>query len=190
VGKPLPGIKVGIQNPDENGIGQVVIRGKTVMEGYLNDPELTEQTIVDGWLQTGDMGRFDSMGHLQLFGRKKNMVVTEEGKNVYAEDVEHAFEGLAVKEFCVMAANYAWPSRSMVGEQLILVIHLEQGQQLSGELRKEISARNNRLINFKRVHGLVVYEEDFPLTASMKVKRNVLAERLGQLDRDKVIQPI
>jgi long-chain acyl-CoA synthetase len=190
VGKPLPGIKVGIQNPDENGIGQVVIRGETVMEGYLNDPELTEQTIVDGWLQTGDMGRFDSMGHLQLFGRKKNMVVTEEGKNVYAEDVEHAFEGLAVKEFCVMAANYAWPSRSMVGEQLILVIHLEQGQQLSGELRKEISARNNRLINFKRVHGLVVYEEDFPLTASMKVKRNVLAERLGQLDRDKVIQPI
>jgi long-chain acyl-CoA synthetase len=190
VGKPLPGIKVGIQNPDENGIGQVVIRGKTVMQGYLNDPELTEQTIVDGWLQTGDMGRFDSMGHLQLFGRKKNMVVTEEGKNVYAEDVEHAFEGLAVKEFCVMAANYAWPSRSMVGEQLILVIHLEQGQQLSGELRKEISARNNRLINFKRVHGLVVYEEDFPLTASMKVKRNVLAERLGQLDRDKVIQPI
>ncbi|HEY2458314.1 MAG TPA: AMP-binding protein, partial [Candidatus Acidoferrum sp.] len=190
VGKPLPGIKVGIQNPDENGIGQVVVRGKTVMEGYLNDPELTEQTIVDGWLQTGDMGRFDSMGHLQLFGRKKNMVVTEEGKNVYAEDVEHAFEGLAVKEFCVMAANYAWPSRSMVGEQLILVIHLEQGQQLSGELRKEISARNNRLINFKRVHGLVVYEEDFPLTASMKVKRNVLAERLGQLDRDKVIQPI
>jgi acyl-coenzyme A synthetase/AMP-(fatty) acid ligase len=78
----------------------------------------------------------------------------------------------------------------MVCEQLILVIHLEQGQQLSGELRKEISARNNRLINFKRVHGLVVYEEDFPLTASMKVKRNVLAERLGQLDRDKVIQPI
>jgi acyl-coenzyme A synthetase/AMP-(fatty) acid ligase len=70
------------------------------------------------------------------------------------------------------------------------VIHLDQGQQLSGELRKEISARNNRLINFKRVHGLVVYEEDFPLTASMKVKRNVLAERLGQLDRDKVIQPI
>jgi long-chain acyl-CoA synthetase len=190
VGKQLPGIEVRIQNPDENGIGQVVVRGKTVMQSYLNDPELTEQTIVDGWLQTGDMGRFDSMGHLQLFGRKKNMVVTEEGKNVYAEDVEHAFEGLAVKEFCVMAANYAWPSRSMVGEQLILVIHLEQGQQFTDELRKEISARNNRLINYKRVHGLVVYEEDFPLTASMKVKRNVLAERLGKLHRDKVVQPI
>jgi long-chain acyl-CoA synthetase len=190
VGKPLPGIEVRIQNPDVNGIGQVIVRGKTVMAGYLNDPEMTAQTIVDGWLLTGDMGRFDAAGHLQLFGRKKNMVVTEEGKNVYAEDVEHAFEGLAVKEFCVMAANYVWPSRSMVGEKLILVIHLETGQEFTDELRNEIAARNNKLINYKRVHGLVLYGEDFPLTASMKVKRNVLADRLGKLDREKLIQPI
>jgi long-chain acyl-CoA synthetase len=190
VGKPLPGIEVEIQNPDEDGIGQVIVSGKTVMSGYLNDPELTEQTIVDGWLLTGDMGRFDSKGHLQLFGRKKNMVVTEEGKNVYAEDVEHAFEGLAVKEFCVMAANYVWPSRSMVGEKLLLVIHLEPGQEFTEALRGEIVKRNNSLINYKRVHGLVVYGEDFPLTASIKVKRNVLAERLGKLDREKSIQSI
>ena len=190
VGKPLPGIEVRIQDPDNNGIGQVVVRGKTVMQGYLNDPELTAQTIIDGWLQTGDMGRFDRMGHLQLFGRKKNMVVTEEGKNVYAEDVEHAFEGLPVKEFCVMAANYIWPSRSMVSEKLLLVIHLEPGQKLTEELRKEIATRNNRLINYKRVHGLVTYDEDFPLTASMKIKRNVLAERLGKLDREESIYPI
>jgi long-chain acyl-CoA synthetase len=190
VGKPLPGVEVRIQNADEDGIGQVVVRGKTVMQGYLDDPELTAQTIIDGWLQTGDMGRFDKYGHLQLFGRKKNMVVTEEGKNVYAEDVEHAFEGLAVKEFCVMAANFIWSSRSMVSEKLLLVVHLEQGQSMNEELRREIAARNNRLINYKRVHGLVVYGEDFPLTASMKVKRNVLAERLGRLDRNSAILPI
>jgi long-chain acyl-CoA synthetase len=190
VGKPLPGIEVRIQNPDADGIGQVVVRGKTVMQGYLDDPELTAQTIVDGWLQTGDMGRSDKHGHLQLLGRKKNMVVTEEGKNVYAEDVEHAFEGLAVKELCVMAANFIWPSRSMVSEKLLLVVHLEQGQAMTEELRKEITARNNRLINYKRVHGLVLYGEDFPLTASMKVKRNVLAERLGRLDRNSAILPI
>jgi len=190
VGKPLPGIEVRIQNADDDGIGQVVVRGKTVMQGYLDDPELSAETIVDGWLQTGDMGRFDKNGHLQLFGRKKNMVVTEEGKNVYAEDVEHAFEGLAVKEFCVMAANFIWASRSMAGEKLLLVVHLEQGQSMTEELRKDITARNNRLINYKRVHGMVVYGEDFPLTASMKVKRNVLAERLGRLDRNSAILPI
>jgi long-chain acyl-CoA synthetase len=190
VGKPLPGMEVRIVNPDADGIGQVSVRSKTVMAGYLDEPELTAQTIVDGWLMTGDMGRFDVMGHLQLFGRKKNMIVTEEGKNVYAEDVEQAFEGLPVKEYCVFAANYVWPSRSMVGEQLVLVIHLENGKTFTEELRKEISARNSRLINYKRVHGIVVYDEDFPLTASLKIIRVALAERLGKLDREKAILPV
>jgi long-chain acyl-CoA synthetase len=190
VGKPLPGMEVRIVNPDAEGIGQVSVRSKTVMAGYLNEPELTAQTIVDGWLMTGDMGRFDAEGHLQLFGRKKNMIVTEEGKNVYAEDVEQAFDGLSVKEFCVFAANYIWPSRSMVGEQLVLVIHLENGKSFTEELRKEIAARNNRLINYKRIHGIVVYGEEFPLTASLKIIRVALAERLGKLERERAILPV
>ncbi len=150
LGKPLPGIEVRIASPDADGIGEVAVHGKTVMAGYLNDPDMTAETIVDGWLMTGDMGRFDRMGHLQLFGRKKNMIVTEEGKNVYAEDVESAFEGLKVKEFCVFAANYIWPQRSMVAEKLILVIHLEPGQAFTPELKNEIVVRNNRLTNYKR----------------------------------------
>jgi long-chain acyl-CoA synthetase len=190
VGKPLPGIEVRIANPDADGIGEVAVRGKTVMAGYLNDPEMTAEIIVDGWLMTGDMGRFDRMGHLQLFGRKKNMIVTEEGKNVYAEDVESAFEGLKVKEFCVFAANYIWPQRSMVAEKLVLVVHLEPGQAFTDELKNEIVARNNRLINYKRVHGIVVVEDDFPLTASMKVIRKALAQRLANLDRQNAILPI
>jgi long-chain acyl-CoA synthetase len=187
VGRPLPGMEVRILNPDTDGIGQVSVRSKTVMAGYLNEPELTAQTIVDGWLMTGDMGRFDATGHLQLFGRKKNMIVTEEGKNVYAEDVEQAFEGLPVKEYCVFAANYVWPSRSMVGEQLVLVIHLERGQMFTEELRAEIAARNSRLIHYKRIHGIVLYNDDFPLTASLKIIRVALAERLGKLEREQAV---
>jgi long-chain acyl-CoA synthetase len=187
VGKPLPGMEVRISNPDVEGIGQVCVRSKTVMAGYLNEPELTAQTIVDGWLMTGDMGRFDATGHLQLFGRKKNMIVTEEGKNVYAEDVEQAFEGLPVKEYCVFAANYIWPSRSMVGEQLVLVIHLDHGQSFSEELRKEITSRNSRLINYKRIHGIILYNGDFPLTASLKIIRVTLAQQLGKLNREQAI---
>src|SRR5271165_2712099 len=121
VGKPLPGMEVAIRNPDADGIGEVTVRSKTVMAGYLNEPALTAETIVDGWLRTGDMGRFDPSGHLQLFGRKKNMIVTEEGKNVYAEDVEQVFENLLAKEFCVFAANFIWPQRSMMNEKLLLV---------------------------------------------------------------------
>jgi long-chain acyl-CoA synthetase len=187
VGKPLPGMEVRVIHPDANGIGEVAVRSKTVMSGYLDEPELTAETIVDGWLMTGDLGRFDLTGHLQLFGRKKNMIVTEEGKNIYPEDVESVFESLAVKEFCVFAANYIWPQRSMVGEQLILAIHLEPGQSLTAALRQEITARNNRLLSYKRVHGIVLVNEDFPRTASMKVKRNVLAERLAKLDRSSAV---
>jgi long-chain acyl-CoA synthetase len=187
VGKPLPGMEVRVLHPDANGIGEVALRSKTVMSGYLNEPELTAETIVNGWLMTGDLGRFDLTGHLQLFGRKKNMIVTEEGKNIYPEDVESVFESLPVKEFCVFAANYIWPQRTMVGEQLILAIHLEPGQSLTAALRQEITARNNRLLNYKRVHGIVLVAEDFPRTASMKIKRNVLAERLAKLDRSSVV---
>src|SRR5580692_12725671 len=106
VGKPLPGMEVRIVSPSADGIGEVSVRSKTIMSGYLNEPELTAETIVDGWLMTGDLGHFDLTGHLQLFGRKKNMIVTEEGKNIYPEDIEAVFESLPVKEFCIFAANY------------------------------------------------------------------------------------
>ncbi|MCI0525033.1 MAG: AMP-binding protein [Acidobacteria bacterium] len=178
VGKPLPGMEVKIVNPDADGIGQVAIQGPTVMSHYLDDPELTQETIVDGWLMTGDLGRFDSMGHLQLFGRLKNMIVTEEGKNIYPEDIEKAFDGLSVKEFCVFAANFVWPERSMLGEKLIVVLRLNEGQELTEELIRDLSRRNNTLLNFKRVSGYMIWDADFPRTASMKIKRFALAEEI------------
>jgi len=190
VGKPLPGMEVRILHPSADGVGEVAVRSRTVMAGYLNEPELTAQTIVDGWLLTGDLGRFDGAGHLQLTGRKKNMIVTEEGKNIYPEDIEVVFESLPVKEFCVFAADYIWPKRSMTGEKLVLALHLEPGQPYSEELRRDINARNNRLINYKRIHGVVLLDEDFPRTASLKIKRNVLAERLAKLDSGTAILPL
>jgi long-chain acyl-CoA synthetase len=190
VGKPLPGMEVGVVQPASDGVGEVYVRSKTVMSGYLNEPELTAETIVDGWLRTGDLGKFDRQGHLHLSGRKKNMIVTEEGKNIYPEDIETAFEDLPVKEFCVFAANYIWPRRSMVGEQLIIAIRLENGQTFTDQLKQDIIQRNNRLLNYKRVHGVVLHDEDFPRTASLKIKRNELAERLCKLDRDRVILPL
>jgi long-chain acyl-CoA synthetase len=138
---------------------------------------------VDGWLLTGDLGRFDGDGHLQLFGRKKNMIVTEGGKNIYPEDIETAFDGLPVKEYCVFAANYIWPAKSLGHEMLVLVIRLEGGQdgqsiELNQNLKDEIIARNRRLPDFKRVGGCLVWEKDFPRTAAMKIKRIALSEEI------------
>jgi long-chain acyl-CoA synthetase len=183
-------MEVRIVEPGPDGIGEIRVRSKTVMSGYLNEPELTAETIVEGWLKTGDLGRIDPTGHLQLFGRKKNMIVTEEGKNIYPEDIESVFESLPVKEFCVFAANYIWPQRTMVGEQLVLVIHLEPNQTFTEDLRKNIALLNNRLLNYKRIHGIIVLEEDFPRTASLKIKRNILAEQLAKLDRGTAIQSL
>ena len=189
VGRPLPGMEVKIAGADADGIGQVAVRGKTLMSHYLDDPKLTGETIVDGWLMTGDLGRFDAMGHLQLFGRVKNMIVTEEGKNVYPEDIENAFEGLPVKEFCVFAANYIWPKRSMLGEKLIIVLRLNEGQEFTEDLRQELIRRNNKLLNFKRISGYVIWDSDFPRTASMKIKRFALAEEIrAKLDRQAALK--
>jgi long-chain acyl-CoA synthetase len=188
VGRPLPGVEICIVKPDADGIGEVAVRSKTIMSHYLDDPELTAETIVDGWLMTGDLGRMDATGHLQLFGRKKNMIVTAEGKNIYPEDIENAFEGLPVKEFCVFAANYVWPQRTMTGEQLVLVLHPEPGHAVDDALRAEISRRNSQLLNYKRISGHTVWDQDFPRTASLKIKRAVLAEQIGkQLDRSAMV---
>jgi long-chain acyl-CoA synthetase len=145
---------------------------------------LTAETIVDGWLQTGDLGRISETGHLKLLGRKKNMIVTAEGKNIYPEDIESAFEGLPVKEFCIFAANYIWPERTMVGEELLIVLRPEQNRPIGDAIRAEVSLRNQKLLNYKRVSGFVIWDQDFPRTASMKVKRIDLAQQIrSTLDR-------
>jgi long-chain acyl-CoA synthetase len=179
VGKPLPGSELRILSPDTEGIGEVAVRSRWLMSHYLDDPELTAQTIVEGWLVTGDQGRFDGNGHLQLFGRKKNMIVTEGGKNIYPEDIESVFDGLGVKEYCVFAANYLWPQKTLGEEMLVLTIRLEQNQQIDDRLREEIVARNRRLADFKRIGGYVLWGKDFPRTASMKIKRAELAAEIG-----------
>ena len=187
VGKPLPGVEMKIVRPDTDGVGEVAVRGNTVMSHYLDDPELTAETIVDGWLMTGDQGRLDASGHLQLFGRKKNMIVTEGGKNIYPEDIETAFEGMRAKEFCIFAAHYLWPKRGGEGsrderpdERLVGVVHPKTAGGPEGALQKELAERNRTLPDFKRLSGYVLWNADFPRTASLKIKRAELAEQIRE----------
>jgi long-chain acyl-CoA synthetase len=108
------------------------------------------------------------------------MIVTEGGKNIYPEDIETVFDGLPVKEYSVFAANFVWPKKELGRENLVLVLRLEQNQKFDGKLLEEISARNRKLPDFKRVGGYLIWEKDFPRTASMKIKRQVLAEDIGK----------
>jgi len=192
VGKPLPGMEVRIGDANEDGIGEVLVRSKTVMSHYLNDPEMTAETIIDGWLHTGDVGRIDATGHLQLFGRKKNMIVTAGGKNIYPEDIETVFEGLPVKEFCVFAAGYLWPNDAkLTEEKLVIVVRLEAAQQWTDDLRRDLVGRNRRLPDFKRVSASLLWDRDFPRTASLKIKRGELAQQIrSRTSRDSALTPL
>jgi len=178
VGKPLPGVEVQIVDPARDGIGQVAVRGTTVMLGYLDDPALTAATIRDGWLLTGDLGHVDADGHLHLVGRVKNMIVTAGGKNVYPEDVEAAFDGLPVEEFCVFAASYVWRAASLADDKLIAVLRLSNGSGSDTRTIEALPQRNRQLPDYKRLGGYVRWDEAFPRTPSLKIKRDALAERL------------
>jgi long-chain acyl-CoA synthetase len=117
------------------------------------------------------------------------MIVTEGGKNVYPEDIENAFEGLGVKELCVYAANYIWPRREMTGEQLVIVLNPENG--ITDAMKADLIARNRRLPDFKRISGYVEWTKDFPRTASMKIKRNVLADEIrSRADRESAVKEL
>jgi len=191
VGKPIPGVEVQVRDVNDSGVGEVWVRGRTVMRGYLDAPELTREALVDGWLRTGDLGLIDAAGHLKLVGRAKNMIVTEGGKNIYPEDIESNFEDLPdCEEFCVFAANFIWPSGKLTGEQLVIVVRPESGEEASDALVAELKRRNRRLADFKRLSGYVVMTEEFPATASLKIKRVALAEHLRTLDRERAIQPL
>jgi acyl-CoA synthetase (AMP-forming)/AMP-acid ligase II len=117
------------------------------------------------------------------------MIVTEGGKNIYPEDIEATFDGLPVKEYSVFAANYIWPAKGLSHEMLVLVLRLEQGQELTEALKQEVVARNRKLLDFKRVGGIVIWEKDFPRTAAMKIKRIGLSEEMRKvLSRAAVVE--
>jgi long-chain acyl-CoA synthetase len=118
------------------------------------------------------------------------MIVTEGGKNIYPEDIETFFEGLPVKEFCVFAENFIWPKRALSGERLVMALHLESGQQFTVQLQADLAARNRRLADFKRLGGCILWERDFPRTASMKIRREELAAEIGKLNQDEVVLPL
>jgi long-chain acyl-CoA synthetase len=182
VGAPVKGVELRIEpltgERGADGVGEVWIRGATLMSGYLDDPELTAETITaDGWLKTGDLGWLDASRHLHLVGRAKNMIVTPGGKNVYPEDIESAFEGIAdVDELCVFASGYVWPRRERLQDEGLFAV--VRGKLEPRALKQELVARNRKLPEHKRITAFVTVEQAFPRTASMKIKRQPLAERL------------
>jgi len=190
VGTAVEGVELWIADPDPEGVGEVQVRGRTVFPGYVDDPARTEEAFTaDGFLRTGDLGWIDAAGHLHLVGRGKNMVVTRGGKNVYPEDLEAALRDLPeVEELAVFARSYLYRDVGLDDDGLVLVVRRkadaagdasdaeppDPAAALMGALRRV----NHRLPEHKRLAGLVMAEEAFPRTASLKLKRSALADQL------------
>jgi len=177
VGLPMRSVKIVIDSPDENGIGEIVVWGPNVMHGYYQQPEATDEVIKNGWFYTGDLGRLDEKGRLWICGRKKNVIVMKNGKNIFPEELE-----TLIGDLPYVAENMIF-TREKHNELVIWVKIVYNPSYLEAEgltkeafvaqVKKDLAAINDTLPSYKYVNHFILSEEPMIMTTTMKVKRNL-----------------
>jgi len=194
VGTPLNGVEVKIAEPNEEGVGEVLIRGPIVMPGYYHNPEANSEAFTsDRWFRSGDLGRFDKTGHLYIVGRKKDVIKLPSGKNVFPEDVEAHYERSPfVSEICVLGIRDE-ASKFKGAEKLCAVVvpnfeHLKAQHIANAKdwVIWELENLGRELPEYQRVHDFVLRAEPLPRTSTRKVRRFEVHDQLktsGTFDR-------
>jgi len=178
-GLPLPGLKVVIDNPNLDGIGEIKVSGPSVMMGYYENKEATDAVIRDGWFYTGDMAFLDSDGFIHITGRMKNVIVTKNGKNVYPEEIEtllgrsdYIKEALVYgkdgKDDVIVCAQIV-PDKEKFEEDIKAGI-LEQ-QDINTIINSEVKRINKELVTYKYVKEFTLRDTEFEKTTTKKIKR-------------------
>jgi long-chain acyl-CoA synthetase len=188
VGKAMKGVegKVVDPQPQEDGspaTGEIALRGAVVMKGYWNRPDATASVLRDGWFYTGDLGYFDSQGNLFLTGRKKEVIVLSNGKNIYPEEVEtHYLKSPYIKELAVMGLE-GKPGEG--GDRLHAVIvpnfdALRQKKIVNAKevIRFDIESLSQQIASTKRIGSYEIWQEDLPRTSTRKIKRFEVEKRV------------
>lgn len=164
VGTVLPGLDVKILEPDENGRGEICVKGDIVMLGYYNNERATKDAFDDGWFKTGDIGYLDKDGFLFITGRKKNLIILSNGKNIQPEDVESSLSNITyIKESVVYADN------DMIVAEVFL--DTENEPDCAALLDKDIVKLNKTLPAYKNIGKTVIRDTEFPKTTTKKIKR-------------------
>lgn len=180
-----PHMEMKILEPDEDGVGEVAVKGPMVMQGYYKMPDETAAVFTeDGFFKTGDLGRLDSEGYLYLAGRAKNMIVTEGGKNVYPEEIENQFqlvtdiEQITVQGYIMDEATKSEGIEALIypSDELFNRLKLLRGDLESADLVKEtveglVAEVNRRLQPYSRISRTTILEEPLEMTTTKKVKR-------------------
>ena len=184
VGPPLDNVEVRIDSPDERGVGEVLVRGAMVTPGYDGNPEETAKLLANGWLHSGDMGRLDGDGYLYIVGRKKSLIVTAAGKNVYPEEIEAA---LMASPLIIEALAYG--RRNVAGREEVAVMIYPDFERLQMMLGKpqpdmtddeiksavdpEIREISSRMADFKRIKHVSYVWRELEKTSTRKIKRHL-----------------
>lgn len=180
VGHVLPMDMVKIEDAGEDGIGEICIKGDNVMLGYYENPEETAEAVVDGWFHTGDLGYVDEDDYIYITGRKKNVIITPNGKNVYPEELEYLVGMSDLVEEC-----YVWPVNDENGQNKQIAVTVKpDSEELDrrlgvghsvGDVEKiiahEIDIINETIPSFKKISKVVVRFREFEKTTSHKIKR-------------------
>lgn len=178
-GLPLPGLKVVIDDPNAEGIGEIKVSGPSVMLGYYENEEATNEVMKDGWFYTGDMAFIDADGFVHITGRKKNIIITKNGKNVYPEEIEtllnrsnYIKESLVYskdgKDDVVVCAKIV-PDKEKIDEDIKNGI-LEQ-HDVEAIISAEVRRVNKELVTYKYVKEFTLRDEEFEKTTTKKIKR-------------------
>jgi len=179
VGRPLPGVKLKIHNPDESGVGEVIARGDNVMLGYLDNQEATEATLRDGWLHTGDLGSLNDKGELSLSGRSKELIVTSSGKNVYPDELEPLF---ADHEYIDELSIVGIPDPQGDERVAALIVLTEDApSEAHKEVKAHIATLNALRPDHQRLRTYRFWPEPLPRTATKKVRRAEVRAELMRL---------
>ncbi|GJM15037.1 MAG: long-chain-fatty-acid--CoA ligase [Thermodesulfobacteriota bacterium] len=184
-GKPLPGVDVKIENPDETGTGEICLRGPNIMRGYYKNKEATNEMIKDGWLHSGDLGHVDSDNNVFITGRAKEVIVLPSGKNIYPEDVENLYNKSSLfKEICVIAHKSA--SGSIKGLGVVVVPNMREVKErdvfdVRDRIRSVISMESSKLPSYMQISEVLISNTELPKTRLGKFKRNEIDKIAIQL---------
>lgn len=175
----MPKVKVKIDNPDENGIGEIILQGDNVFKGYLNDPEKTNEVLINGWCHTGDIGYIDENGFIFITGRQKDMIVLDNGKKIFPEEIEHVLMDLEyIKDILVFADNsngdddLKLTAKIRINKKEIQEMYpnLEYNQILQ-KIWNDIKEINTTFPKYKYIKDVLITEEEFIKTTTLKIKR-------------------
>lgn len=185
VGLALPETEIRIDKPDESGNGEIIVRGPTIMMGYYKDPEKTAEALdQNGFYHTGDLGHFDRQGFLHVVGRQANLIVTTNGKNIYAEELETLLQAYDEVEECVVFAHLSnkdkgkievwaeiFPSRAGLDQNPALQGKDLCGKEVQARMEEIISEVNQGLVYYKHIIHFRLRPEEFEKNAAHKIKR-------------------